>query len=136
MSGILEQHIAALNRHSEALEKFVAATAKSGAGAATGGSAGASTGGTASTGTKNKAAGPTLQDIQDKFGEYMSIQDKTVRATRKGHVLNIAGKFGADRATNIPPAHFKEALELLAAYEAGKDPFASEGDAGEEESPI
>lgn len=135
MSGVTEQLIEALNRHSAALETFNKNTAKGGT---AGGASGGSTGGGASTGNKanNKPKGPTLEDIQAKFGEYMSIQDKTERNRRKEIVLKIAGKFDADRATNIAPKHFEEALELLEAYKNGEDPLA-DGD-GEDDggSPI
>lgn len=84
-----------------------------------------------------KAKGPTLEDIQTRFGDYMSVQDKAVRAERKVHVLNIAGKYGAERATAIEAEHYAEALELLAQYEAGEDPFADEaGDDDSGDSPI
>lgn len=123
--------------HTAALNLFLKAGGKATAGATT---AGATTAAAAdkpkATGTKPKA-GPTLEDIQTRFGAYMSVTDKQVRAERKAHVLNISGKFGAERATLIDPEHFKEALDLLTQYENGEDPFAEEaGDEDETASPI
>ncbi len=121
----------ALNKHTAALEAFVKAAGKGGAAAA----GGASSGG--STGTKNtKNTNPTLETIQEKFGAFMSVTDKQERSQRKDIVLAIAGKFGADRATNIPEANRAEALEILAGYEKGEDPLGLKGDDEGEGSPI
>lgn len=128
---------AATLAHTAALNSFLKAGGKAPAAGAT----------TAAAGTKPAAAtkpaatkpkGPTLEDIQTRFGDYMSVQDKAVRAERKTHVLNIAGKFGAERATAIEAEHWVEALELLSQYEAGEDPFDTDGadDADAGDSPI
>lgn len=133
-TGVMEQFIVALNRHSDVMEKFVAREAGA-AGAAT---KPAGTAGKPAGKTTTKPTGPTLETIQERFGAYMSITDKAVRAERKQHVLNIAGKFGADRATAVAPKHFEEALDLLDQYEEGKDPFAEDSGDGDDEgaSPI
>jgi hypothetical protein len=124
----------ALDAHSKALNDFVA---NSGGKPSTGSTAGAATGtGTKATGAGTKKKGPTIDDIQAAFGDYMKVGDVEVRKERKGHVVNIAGKFGAERATLIDPKHFEEALALLKAYQDGEDPFAEDGEAGEEESPV
>jgi peptidoglycan hydrolase-like protein with peptidoglycan-binding domain len=132
----LAANTAAILAHTAALEKFAGGAAKAtGAAAAATKPAGAAAAEKPKT-TTTKAKGPTLETIQEKFGAYMSVTDKAVRAERKQHVLNIAGKFGAERATAIEAEHYAEALELLAQYEAGEDPFAEGGDEGGEESPI
>lgn len=140
MSGVMEQFIAALNRHSDVMEKFVAKEAGAKAAATPGAAAGAAKPAAAAAkpaAAKPKATGPTLEEMQAKFGEYLSVQDKAVRAERKGHIANIAAHWGVERATLVPEANWPEALELLAQYEAGKDPFAQAGDEAEEEqSPI
>jgi hypothetical protein len=124
---------AALTANTTALGKIVGAAK---GGAAAGAPAGAAAG-TTKPKTTTAPKGPTLEDIQNRFGAYMSVTDKTERAERKQHVLNIAGKFSAERATLIPPANFAEALALLTQYEAGEDPFAEEGEGeGEEASAI
>jgi hypothetical protein len=134
----LAANTAAILAHTAALEKFAggAAAAKASASAGTKAAADKPAAEKPAAAAASKKKGPTLETIQEKFGAYMSVTDKEVRAERKGHVLNIAGKFGAERATAIDPEHFAEALELLARYEAGEDPFADGGDEGGEESPI
>jgi hypothetical protein len=129
MEKIYTDLIAALNNHTAALNAFV----KANSGKASTAGAGASTGGKTTT---KETKGPTVDDIQAKFGAYMAIQDKEERKRRKDIVLKIAGKFGADKATAIDPPHFAEALELLAAYEKGEDPLADETDEDEGGSPI
>lgn len=130
MEKIYTDLIAALNRHSDALTAFVSSAGKGATPGAAAGTkpAGAGAGTAAGTKPKPKPTGPTLETMQERFGAYMAIQDKTVRAQRKDHVLAIAGRFGADRATNIAAEHRAAALEMLDTYEAGGDPFAAEGD--------
>lgn len=126
MDAHIEKLVAALDRHSAALEKFVGAAGKGAAGA---------TGGASSGGSKPNAGkkGPTLDDITKNFTDFMSTTDKDERTRRKEIVLGIAGKFGADRATTIDPKHFQEALDLLKAYrDDNEDPLELFGEAGDE----
>lgn len=134
MEKIYTDLIAALNRHSDALDGFVKSAGKGATAGASAGAkpAGAAAGAAAGTKPKPKPTGPTLETMQERFGAYMAIQDKTVRAQRKDHVLAIAGHFNADRATNIAAEHRQAALDMLDVYEAGKDPFATEEDGDED----
>lgn len=122
--------IDALNNHTKALEKFVAA--------GKGGAAAASTT-TAAAATKpstTKPKGVTLEQVTEKFGAYLKIKDKEVLAERISHVKAINKHFELAKITDGDPAQWKEALGYLAQFEAGEDPFADgdEGDAGDNES--
>lgn len=126
---------AALNKNTAALESF-----KKGVGGS------ASSGSTeAKTETKaagNKAAGskakkgPTLEDIQEKFGAYMSVTDKAERSERKANCKKINDHFGVERATLLDPSDYAAALDMLAKFEAGEDPFEDEGGEDDGDSPI
>lgn len=127
---------AALNAHTKALTAFVAASGKPGT---------AAPAGTTKPGTvaaKPAATKPpvkkalTVEAVQERFGTYLKQKDA---ATREEHIANVTAikdHYGVDRITNADPSQWPEALEFLAAFERGEDPFADEGteegdDAGE-----
>lgn len=128
---------AAVNKNTAALESF-----KAGAGKATGAAAGAAADKAADKPANkaagaNKKKGPTLEDIQEKFGAYMSVTDKAERAERKANCKKINDHFGVERATRLDPSNYAEALAMLAQFEAGEDPFdGDEGGEDDGDSPI
>lgn len=127
---------AALNKNTAALESFKSANG----GKASGGAAAADKTADKAAGTKaaggNKKKGPTLEDIQEKFGAYMSVTDKAERAERKANCKKINDHFGVERATLLDPSDYAAALEMLAKFEAGEDPFEDEGGEDDGDSPI
>lgn len=78
------------------------------------------------------AKGPTLDTIKKRFGEYLGIEDKAERKERITHVSAIVSHFGVAKASDLEEENWVEALDLLAQYEAGEDPF-SESD-GEDDA--
>ena len=126
---------AALNKNTAALESFKSAN---GGGKASGGTADKAA--DKAAGTKaaggNKKKGPTLEDIQEKFGAYMSVTDKAERAERKANCKKINDHFGVERATRLDASDYAAALEMLAKFEAGEDPFEDEGGEDDGDSPI
>jgi hypothetical protein len=118
------QWFEAITAHTKALNALAKEIAGAG-GKATGG-------GKASGGGKSSA--PTLEMIQEKFGDYMSVQDKTERKARGANVKKINEKFGVEKASALDPKDFAKALEYLEAFKKGEvhEDLADE----EEESPI
>ena len=73
-------------------------------------------------------------------GEPASVQMvwylRAERAGRKANCKKINDHFGVERATLLDPSDFAAALEMLAKFEAGKDPFKDEDDEDNSDSPI
>jgi len=127
-----DELIAALNRHSEALETFVGhvegATGKAGGSKPAAGKANKPAAGKA-TGPKK----PTLDTVKKEFSEYLGISDKAVRAERVAEVTAINEHFGVAKITEGDPEIFAEALHYLKLYKDGKVPtFSGLDDEGEE----
>jgi len=120
--------IEALNGHTAALNAFV----KAGGGKA-------STGGTTAAADKPKATNKpkaiTLETLQDRFGEYMSVTDKDERKARKAKIQTINDHFGVERVSLVEPEFYEEALGYLDQLEAGKAKikFAAKPDTGEDD---
>lgn len=131
MSGAIEALTAAIEANTEIHKKVLAALQKAG---------GASTSSTASAGTKpagdKPKKGPTVEDIQAAFGDYLSVTDKAELKERKANVAKINNHFEVERITKADPSKFKEALALLKKFIDGEDPFEEEGDGDDEGSPI
>lgn len=72
------------------------------------------------------AKAPVLKDIQTAFGAYLTVEDEDERNLRKANVTKINEHFSVDRASNLDPSKFAEALALLAQYVAGEDPLGGE----------
>lgn len=127
----LEDRIAELTKAVTAQTDFLKSMAKGGSASASSGTAPKATG-TApkATGTKPKAI--TTETLGEKATAYMTAADD--RAVAKANIAKISAKFDAERFTLIPEANRQEALDLLAQFEAGEDPFADEG--GDDDSPI
>ena len=129
MDEAINKLVAALDRHSAALEKFVGAAGKTGAGTTAGSS-------TTKPGT-TKPKAPSKDDIQKAFTEFMSTTDVDERKRRRDIVIAIAGNFGAPKATEIVEGKRQEALDMLAQYESNEDPLGIFGEPGEDgDSPI
>lgn len=141
MDAHIEKLVAALDRHSAALEKFVGAAGKGTAGTTAGAAAGTTKPGTTKPGT-TKPKFPTTDEVQAKFTAFMSTTDKEERARRRDIVLAIAGHFGAAKATEIEEAKRKEAFDMLDLYADENDPqdplglFGEPGEEAEGDSPI
>lgn len=82
--------------------------------------------------TTKKKAETTAEHVAERVKDYLKGGDEDERAARKAHVKAIIDYYGADRFTTIDPASFDEALGFLDRFAAGEDPFAEDGDAGEE----
>lgn len=133
-NNIHQDLIDALNRHSSALEGFIAATK----GTAASGKAGTTAAATKPAGkAAPKAKTLTVEDIKSAFAPYLSVSDKAVRAENIANVTAITEYFGVDRVTNLDEDKFAEALHYLSLYKAGKTPTFSgledEGTDGEGE---
>ena len=127
---------AALNKNTAALESFKKGNGGSASSGATETKAADKPAGNKAAGGKTKPKGPTLEDIQEKFGAYMSVTDKAERAGRKANCKKINDHFGVERATLLDPSDFAAALEMLAKFEAGEDPFEDEDGEDDGDSPI
>lgn len=77
--------------------------------------------------------GPTVDDIADKFGEYMKTGDKDEREEAKTNVKAIVAHFGVSRLTEIDPENFQQALDFLDQFKAGENPFEDEEEENEED---
>lgn len=140
---MLEEKIAelitALNENT-AVHKGIAAKLGAAAGAAgkpAGAAAGAKPAGAAAKpGAKPATAkpkAPTIEDIRAKFGGYLSIKDKDIRAVRLEQVAAINNHFGVAKASDLAPELFAEALGYLKAYEDGGEPEFAQADEGGED---
>ncbi len=114
--------VTAVNANTAALSKIAgAATAKAATAPAT-----------TKPATKPAAAkAPVLADIQKAFGDYLTVEEPE-RTTRKANVAAMNAHFGVDRASNLDPSKFPEALAMLAQYAAGEDPLAGDDEGGGE----
>lgn len=72
--------------------------------------------------------GPTVDELAERFGNYMKTGTKADKAEAKANVMKIVEHFESDRITNIDPDNFQEAIDLLTQYEEGEDPLAGEDD--------
>ncbi len=72
--------------------------------------------------------GPTVDDLAERFGNYMKTGTKADKAEAKANVMKIVEHFESDRITNIDPDNFQEALDLLTQYEEGEDPLSGDDD--------
>jgi len=70
--------------------------------------------------------GPTVDDLAERFGNYMKAGTKAEKAEAKANVMKIVEHFESDRITNIDPENFQEALDLLTQFEEGEDPLGGE----------
>jgi hypothetical protein len=70
--------------------------------------------------------GPTADTIAEAFGEYLKTGDKEERDTAKTHVKAIIAHFDVGRITELDESNYQEALDLLAQYKEGEDPFGEE----------
>ena len=132
----------ALNKHTDALNAFVKAGSKGGAGAAA--ESGTKPAGTKPSGTK--PAGPKkikLEDVQKKFGEYLNTTDKKERAARVEVVKKLNEHFDTPKMTEADPSVWPDAFAILDRVIEGEDIDdvlaelgGDAGDAGDEESPI
>lgn len=127
----MEALTTALNAHTAALTNFVKVANKSG-GSASSGSTSASTSTSKPAGDK-KPKGPTLKEVQDRFGAYLKVKDKDEVKERVANMAKICKILDTDRVTNADPSEWPKALAMLDKLEAGEDPFEDEdgGDDGD-----
>lgn len=76
--------------------------------------------------------GITADDIASSFGEYLKTGDKDERAEAKANVKAIIDNMDTDRITNLDPDRYQEALDFLAQFRNGENPFEDEGDDGDD----
>lgn len=115
--------IAALNRHSKALEDFVKASGKTGA---------ASTGGTtAAAGTKPKVKELTAEMVKAAWGDYFKgAADEDEKKERIANAAKVAKLWKVAKITDAPKEKWADALAILEKLKAGEDPFEDEDGGG------
>ena len=67
--------------------------------------------------------GPTVDEVAEKFGAYMTTGSAAAKKKAKQVVKAITEHFEAERVTKIDPGQFQEALDILAQYEDDEDPL-------------
>lgn len=118
----LNAHTKALNAHTAEISKLAGGGSKSG-----GGSAGSST--KADAGATKKKKGPTLEDVQAQFGDFMSVTDKAERKERSMWLKKLCAEYEVERISEVDANKYGEVLERLKAKIAGED--EEEDDGGE-----
>lgn len=135
MSGSIEKLTAALEANTAIQEKVLAALQG-------GKAASAKTETKAAPKTESKPAGTkaggkkktSVEDVAEAFGGYLGVKDKAEREERKANVKSIVEYFGVNKATEIDPDSFDEALGYLQQYIDGETPeFDGAPDAGGED---
>ena len=67
--------------------------------------------------------GPTVDEVAEKFGAYMTTGSAAAKKKAKQVVKAITEHFEVERVTKIDPGQFQEALDMLAQYEDDEDPL-------------
>lgn len=75
---------------------------------------------------KKKAV--TLDTIKKEFGAYLSVPDEDENAEHAANCGKIIEHFGVERITLLDESDYVEALEMLAKFKEGEDPFGSSDD--------
>lgn len=76
----------------------------------------------------------TSDDVATIVTKFLKTGSAEEREERKTQVKTIIDHYGADRFTNIDPAHFEEAIGFLRVYEEGGVPdFGDESGAADED---
>lgn len=114
--------IAALNRHSQALEEFVK-TAKAGGGSSAGSTGGSTGGGSTSSSEITK------EQLTKRFGAYLQVADEGVRNKRIEDMGKLNKFFGVAKLSDGPKENWPKALQMLDQLEAGGNPFPQTQDA-------
>lgn len=74
----------------------------------------------------------TLDTIKEKFGAFLGVEDKKVRAKRIEAVGAMMNHFGVAKASLLEAEQWPEALGYLKQLEAGETPdYANEGEDGD-----
>lgn len=84
------------------------------------------------TGSKSKGE-ITTEMMAEKVTAYLKTGDAATREERKGHVKQIIDHYEVERFTAIDPTDFAEALEMLAAFGRGENPFSNGEDDGDDD---
>lgn len=129
IEATMEALTAALGEHTKALNNFVKLGGKAQAGTA---STGTTSSGTKPAGDK-KPKGPTLKEVQDRFGAYLKVKDKDEIKERVANMAKICKILDTDRVTNADPSEWPKALAMLDKLEAGEDPFEDEDGGGDDD---
>lgn len=84
--------------------------------------------------TASKSKGEiTTEMMAEKVTAYLKTGDAATRADRKDHVKQIIDHYEVERFTAIEPTDFAEALEMLAAFGRGENPFSNGDDDGDDD---
>lgn len=84
------------------------------------------------SGSKSKGE-ITTEMMAEKVTAYLKSGDAATRDERKGHVKQIIDHYEVERFTAIDPTDFAEALEMLAAFGRGENPFSNGEDDGDDD---
>lgn len=84
--------------------------------------------------TASKSKGEiTTEMMAEKVTAYLKTGDAATRAEHKDHVRQIIEHYEVERFTAIDPTDFAEALEMLAAFGRGENPFSNGADDGDDD---
>lgn len=92
--------------------------------------AGKAAAGKAATGkaVAGKTKALTIDTIKAKFGEFLGVEDKALRTTRKDEVRAMLEHFGVAKASDLESENWSDALKYLKQCEDGEQPdFMDEG---------
>ena len=84
------------------------------------------------SGSKSKGE-ITTEMMAEKVTAFLKTGDADVRAERKAQVKQIIDHYEVERFTAIEPTDFAEALEMLAAFGRGENPFSNGDDDGDDD---
>lgn len=129
LEKILTDLTAALDKHTEAMNNFLAAGGKA---ATTSGTTKAAEKKT-ETKTETKAASKVdTAAVAEQVKDYMKAGEPADREEAMKNIGKIVKHFEAERFTTIPEDKMQEALDMLNDFKEGRTPeaFASEDDGG------
>lgn len=124
----MNEFVTALNAHTKALNAHTAELAKIGGAS----KSGASTGG--KTNTSSKKSGPSLEDVQAKFGDYMSVTDKAVRKERSAWLKALCAKYKVERISEVAEDKYGAVLSALEKRIESEESGGDEDEGDEDDS--
>ena len=128
----------ALNKHTDALNAFVKATPK-GSGGSASADTGKASGSGKSAGSGNKPKKLKVEDVQKKFGDYLSVTGDE-RKERVAIIKKINEHFEVAKMTEADPEIWPKAFAILDRVIEGEDiddVLGEDGDGDDEgDSPI
>lgn len=64
---------------------------------------------------------PTIEEVRQIFGNYMTVDDPTEREKRKSFVVSLLAEIGVAKAGEIPEDQRARAIDLVKRKQAGED---------------